>query len=666
MGIQRLLITLQDYGSSVELGTAYAHAAPSGRRLEPQQDTKRHVVIDGPGLAYFAYERAFAARSCSSNAFEATPSYAEVGTVAVDFLSVLEKHGLSIAAIFFDGVLPETKRETRVGRLQSYTNQLATFRAANPQSILVNRANANKIDFGQHRSIPEKLRGLPATPFLVPAVIDYLNDSCFSERVFVVPAEADIFCADLVRSLSQSSPCWLISNDSDLLIHDLGASGSVLRFPDISVSTLPGRSSLKGYAYCPSEVAKTLGLRALPPFGFALQQDPHRSLQQCVKFAKELDESDSLYCEFLNEFEPLSSSYEAQLRAAKQLATADPSNALVTLTSYLRKLDPRISELIHQIGHPLTTASPPSNSSQKEYHMYLPFLIEDSSRASAWRISAPLRRLFYMTLGRFFPPHSCIHEFARRGNRILGDAVGFHDSGSELCQSFRELHSNMVALRTSIGDEASLAASPSLFWQLFAVAYFCNELAEAGEQQQLPTHSQVQRLLTGPPDAGQVGAPVPWDAVHRAAQVQGVLYSLRMLRQVLEVVTAAMQAYPEAQSALDASTNGAIAEVAALLSGMPSASLLFDEINTDEATAAATAATPISGLTVMNAIRCVPNVTEDVDVKKKTKRGKSRKRKLEKGGDAEEVPSRHRGPRAPVDGNKFGFLDMLDDEDGSS
>ncbi|KAK7517290.1 XPG domain containing-domain-containing protein [Phyllosticta citriasiana] len=686
MGIPRLLLTLQDHGSGVELGTCSVAGASGEAVINLPRDRKRQVVIDGPGLAYYAYERAFAARSHGRNALEAMPSYAEVGAVAVDFLTVLEKHGLALAAIFFDGLLPEAKRETRISRLQSYTNQLARFRASNPDGLPVSRVVARPVDFGQYRSTPERLRGLPASPFLVPAVIDHLNESRFSKHISVVPAEADVFCADLVRSLSKSTDCWLVSNDSDLLIHDLGATGSVLRFPDISVSTLPARSSLKGFAYCPSEIAKTLGLRSLQPFGFALQQDPHRSLQQCLRFAKELDGSDRAYGAFLKEFEPLPASYKAEQGALEQLAPLEKSpsqDAGAGLTSHLLKLDPRISELIHQVGYPLTAASLSADPGPKTCHIYLPFLIEDSARASAWRISAPLRQLCYALLARFLPPSSQIVEFTRRGARVVGDAVDLaNGTPDELAQGDGAWRSSVLTLKESIGDEGAFAACPALFWKLFAVDYLCNELAAAGEHQQLPTRAEVLRLLRGPgrsESSGVVGSEaivVSWDATHRASQYQGVLYSLRMIRQVFEVSLAATAAHGQsAKQALSAATRDVVAEVAARMVNMPSVSSLFDPLQT-ESQSAATAST-VSEDDVVRAISQLSNLAvadDDEDEgngsqggKRKTKKKKgTRKRQRGSEGAASTASQKRVLPtNQQVSGSRFGFLDVLGDEDGS-
>ena len=51
------------------------------------------VVIDGPGLAYHIYHICLSARPASWNAFEAAPSYAELGQAVVAWLDGLRKSG---------------------------------------------------------------------------------------------------------------------------------------------------------------------------------------------------------------------------------------------------------------------------------------------------------------------------------------------------------------------------------------------------------------------------------------------------------------------------------------------------------------------------------------------------------------------------------------------
>lgn len=97
MGIPRLLHHMQDFGISVELGTAWQKATSRS----PTEDLdEKHVVVDGPSLAYHAYHRAVAGRYHARNALEAMPSHAEVAETALHFLATLESHRIAVYVTF--------------------------------------------------------------------------------------------------------------------------------------------------------------------------------------------------------------------------------------------------------------------------------------------------------------------------------------------------------------------------------------------------------------------------------------------------------------------------------------------------------------------------------------------------------------------------------------
>lgn len=89
MGIPRLAGHLQPYSVNVTLG----HKTNGGNgdvQDDPTEPSK--LIIDGPGLAYYIYYRLLANRSGFLNAFDAAPSYREIGTAFVGFLGQLETH----------------------------------------------------------------------------------------------------------------------------------------------------------------------------------------------------------------------------------------------------------------------------------------------------------------------------------------------------------------------------------------------------------------------------------------------------------------------------------------------------------------------------------------------------------------------------------------------
>jgi len=220
---------LPDQHPSQRLETRYENV-DAGRPLEP---TTRKAIIDGPALSYHAYGLTVASRNNASNALDAMPSYSEVNATVLKCLSTLENHGYKIVAVYFDGVLPSSKEPTRFERLNSNRKQLETFRNFHPSLITepgTSRRIAPKSPFS-FSSTPEKLKGLPALPFLVPAVIEALNVSRFQEQTRVVPNEADVYCAKRA-SLNGGT---IFTSDSDLLVYDMTEKTSVVLFKDIEL-----------------------------------------------------------------------------------------------------------------------------------------------------------------------------------------------------------------------------------------------------------------------------------------------------------------------------------------------------------------------------------------------------------------------------------------------
>lgn len=86
MGVPHLITYLQPYATAVELGNC------SSEGHTPAHRVRYKVIIDGPGLAYHIYYRLLAWKTKSSNAFDAAPSYEELGRGAVIFLDELQKH----------------------------------------------------------------------------------------------------------------------------------------------------------------------------------------------------------------------------------------------------------------------------------------------------------------------------------------------------------------------------------------------------------------------------------------------------------------------------------------------------------------------------------------------------------------------------------------------
>ncbi|KAF4544973.1 DNA replication initiation factor cdc45 protein [Lasiodiplodia theobromae] len=689
MGIPRLLHHMQDFGISVELGTAWQKATSRS----PTEDLdEKHVVVDGPSLAYHAYHRAVAGRYHARNALEAMPSHAEVAETALHFLTTLESHGIAILGVFFDGALPAAKRDTRLKRLHSSLVQLQSFKNLHSDDVRCVRSRIDTNSFAAPTSVPEKLTRLPAAPFLVPAVIDRLKNSAFSDRVFVVPGEADIFCADVVCRVSQNKACWLLSSDTDLLVFDLGPKGSVLRFQDVSLATFPRRTVLKGVEYHPRSIAERLGLKALAPLAFSLTIDPHKSLQELVRAAKAVDSSTSEYQVWFQEYTPLhgisgpdqllvnqyrssfadlqgKSTLQALLPNAyedvclpspqKRQTKRDTAAYLGYLADpHLRTMDPRISELVQQVCSAIVADTGYTKLHKPEgagvsCAMFLPFLIDDPTRASAWRLSADLRFLGYSILSLPMCALFSMEEWERRGSRIAQSAVPrFSYKKAEIVHTCRELSAHITAFMVNSGDLHLRA--PLHFWKLYGAMYLSDKLVQNEERQ--VSKNQVLRMIQG--CQGQL----EWSHIHHVAQLQGIWYSLRMLRQFLSVFLSfptdgAPQAHKTDMHG-DPEIQAAVKDLHERLEDLPTADRFFDPVPDDDEEAV-----PESYL--LNAIENFPNLAPDPKeiyaAALEKSNGKKRKKKKQDQPDEQDKEEKA-DPMEQIWRNKFAALNRLADD----
>ncbi|KAH7045805.1 XPG domain containing-domain-containing protein [Macrophomina phaseolina] len=686
MGIHRLLHHMQDFGSPVELGTSWQ----SNTSSSPTGDfAKKYLVVDGPSLAYHAYHRAVAGRYHARNALEAVPSHGEIAAIAADFLTTLEAHNIHVVAIFFDGGLPATKRATRLQRLHSSCVQLQAFKTLHPDEVRCVRSKIETNAFHGPTSVPEKLLALPATPFLVPAVIDHLCKSAFSDRTFVIPGEADIFCADVVNRVSHKKECWLLSSDTDLLVFDLGPSGSVLRFQDVSLATFPRRTVLKGIEYHPKRIADRLGLRLLAPFAFSLTKDPHQKLNELIQAAKALDLSSPDYKLWLEEYTPLhgisgsnqllfnqyrincsvfkssdvlralvpeelgESAFQTVIRPQSHEMKQEAGAYLRYLKDeQLRTMDPRVSEFVNQVcsaivTHKFTTNIQPMKIESEDCSIFLPFLIEDPTRASAWRPSVDLRYLGYCILSLPMPSLVSIEEWERRGQRIAQCAVPrLNYKKQEIIAACDELSAHITAFMVNSGD---LHLTATLhFWKLYGAMYLCDKLIQ---NEECPaSKSQVLNLYRG--RQGQLN----WPHIHRAAQLQGVWYSLRMLRQFLSIfLSFPVDAVYRADVHADADIQKAVAGLYERLDGLPSATKFFDPVSADDV-----GAIPESYL--IAAIETFPGLAPDPKEEYHAAYEKRKNRKRKKAKQGQSAGEEKVDPQERMLKNRFAALNRLADD----
>jgi hypothetical protein len=511
-------------------------AADGSQQPHPQSPSPRpgetgstSIVIDGPALAYHAYYSAFSHHgNHARNALDAMPSYGDVNERALEMLDTLQKCGLEISALFFDGALPEGKRPVRMQRLGQYLMQLQNYRALHSMSSSPSAgagdactnyrqgAMGDPLSSGRNSSfnpvlqIPAKFKTLPALPFLVPSVIEAVLTSQYGHLATVVPGEADHFCAAYARKHG----AMVLTSDSDLLAYDLGDNGSVALLKDVEMHAVNGRMKLRMTRFETARIAKRLELDSLQPVAFVVNEDVHRTIKQHTKDAQKLQQDPSLaYLEF-------KASYCTESLVRTNLEPGKMSS------SVFGRLDPRVSELVH--GGQSGLMSLPEElrvliadtAELEKSRMYLPVLIEDTTRSSAWEGSDELRLLAYSLLRPSKAQVLSTVEIKRRGDRIVEAEVEHLD--------IKGVEGALQSLSEYLDHLWSFQIPDLMRWHFITMHQLCRHAMQ--ERKRFSSKNVLKQLLRRQRFLGS------WESVQWSAQFDGIAYSFRMLHQCCSVL----------------------------------------------------------------------------------------------------------------------------------
>ncbi|KAH7022433.1 XPG domain containing-domain-containing protein [Ilyonectria destructans] len=466
------------------------------------------VVIDGPALAYHILS------ICNRNGV-VLPSYRLLGDTAVAWLDELTSRGVSVKAIYFDGHLPLAKRPVRMERMTKSFHQLKLAHSADPRGRSRNYLSSPK-DKCETSALfsPKPPPGRPFLPpsFHVPAVIDALRLSPqYRSQVRLVPGEADAYCAQHLLD----SGGTVLTSDSDLLVHDLGR-GYVVFLRDIY---LDGDSRLACARFSPSHICERLGLPSdqICRLAYERKRDPHLSLPQILQECSKTVRDGAIYDEFRQEY--------------LHHETAPLPASLSGTTLKTDFLDPRISELVLQFGTPY------SIEDTRQHKIFLPILIEDPTRGSAWEQSTSIRQLAYTVLAWIIPSQSSSVQEYRRVNNTgqKGRQVPLIPKGPA-----HDFAKDLFRLMAVILKETR--ADVELAWHILCVSLDIRHCFEEDKQ------SHILQTLQ---KASQVNSSkVSWETIHFVAQLQAAYYSFRILHQVLSLVPA-KEALPDLYKMLD-------------------------------------------------------------------------------------------------------------------
>lgn len=516
MGIPRLIGHLQPYAITSALGN---ESVDSSEDVIQSSTSLSPMIIDGPGLVYHLFHRLFGRNATLLKGHDTIPSYTEIGEAFIAFLDLLEAHRCHMYCLFhlllhlyrgqkliipcsshvyFDGFLPIHKRPTRQARLEKSLRDLVKTHDLNPNGFSVSSISpcptSKPVDlFNSPAPLPPPIRSVPAPAFLVPGVLDAISRSRYIDLTAIVPGEADPYCALAACDLGG----MILTSDSDLLVFDISPRASVVFFKDIELQNDEfGQSQLKANKFHPSSICQRLQLPNLHRLAYEIRSDPTIPFAEALRRSKTPLKNASLFSAFVEEYTlPPSRPVPSKQQQAKRKP---------------RFLDPRLSELILQF---------PSPSPSSDIHVYLPFLIEDPSRSSVWDISSSIRYYTYFLLASYLAPSldEPISEISRKGYRVLPITVPLTKSKSG------------IRLATSLLEKTRArfpGLPPELHHRVFATAYVHQWCVDNDKNP--PSRVLIMHALTGDAKKG-----LKWEFIHLDAQVQGVLYSLRMLKQSL-------------------------------------------------------------------------------------------------------------------------------------
>ncbi|KAM0806018.1 XPG domain containing-domain-containing protein [Usnea florida] len=519
MGISRLSKNLEPYAVPTILGCK-ALGCEKHHKGQPSR-----IVIDGPSFAYCIYHRLVVEKPEWLTAVESIASYHELRNGALAFLDELESYGVVIEKIYFDGFLPTCKRSTRIKRLKYTHKKLFEYRQRHIDAKGVSICEKEKRwdELSLPTSVltpgsptPPTFRGIPPAAFIVPAILDAVYGSKYAAVCDVVPGEAEVYCA----AAAKESGAIVLSNDSDLFVHDLGSHGAFvflstadLRANNDSEEEVPKGScqTFKLSMFRPRDIAERLGLDNLQDLAFEYQKINWQSttLPEALQSAREhQDRSRSGFEKFLKGYITEPSVSESQQFSPESLAR---------LSSHGKLLDPRTSEVICQL----------ESKDPQIVHAYLLCLIEDPARSSAWHVSSSHRNFAYsIPTSNSGPPPSppLIIEHTRRGAAFVPQEIPLLPP-SDLITYASHLHTQLTHHTTHLTPNLPTP----LPWHLYALSQ--TYIWYLTTNQPPPSRDALARAITGAYD------PHPtWTDIHLSAQIHAVLYSLRMIKQILGYV----------------------------------------------------------------------------------------------------------------------------------
>ncbi|OAA46280.1 hypothetical protein NOR_03033 [Metarhizium rileyi] len=455
------------------------------------------AVIDGPALAYHILH------ICRANGVS-QPSYGLLNHITLSWLDSLCLHNVFIRKLYFDGYLPRAKLEVRIARMMRATTRLKRLYTLHLQGCPASYLATDDIvaDVDIYRTEGTELYQLVDPCFLVPAVLSCLRESKRYRTITeVVPGEADHFCA---ADVSKHGGI-LITSDSDLLVHDLGEA-RITFLRDLHIES---RRGFKCLSFAPKQIFNKMKL-AYPEKAIQLAYErimaPQATLSQLVNRCSRPAPPTAEYIDFSKNYTQSEEAVRLQ-RIALELP-------------YFNALDPRVSETVLEI-----CSRRSGLSMDVPIKMFLPPLLECPGLRSAWDQSTPIRRLAYSIASYTLPQtDACLN--VREFRRVDTSSYGGRQIKLFSPNQARKYIDDILSCAKCLEDDTQCDGDK--FWTFLAIALDTMESIQSGREQ-IP--EVIEGWFGG--RSIELGDKVAWSIVHISAQIQAMLYSLRVLQQIL-------------------------------------------------------------------------------------------------------------------------------------
>lgn len=320
--------------------------------------------------------------------------------------------------------------------------------------------------------------------FLAPALREALEASPYAARTRIIPGEADDWCALHAKDVHRSV---IFTSDTDLVLYDYPEETLIVFLHDVDLL-------LSIRAHSPEQMRQKLQLDSLAQLAYALCQNQQDTANVLIQNARKVNLESDKYLDFSRRY--ILSAMESANCGRKAVET-----------SFLQDLDVRVSEFVDQA---LSSSTTPL--------VYLPLLVEDPGQASAWSIGNDVRKLAYSLLA----PETVVTEYRRKAQGVSAQEIKT-DSAADLLSAIKVMEQQISALKLWAATKEEM--SSELLWPLFGLSLVLADLNTP------PAITLVLRALNADFDN-------TWAFVQLTARLQAVLYSLRMLKQILGVKVA--------------------------------------------------------------------------------------------------------------------------------